>query len=114
MGYRKLGVKSEHRKSMLANLVISLINHERITTTLTRAKEVAPIAEKMITLAKDGSQHSQRRAFQALGNKESVKKLFNEEFSGRFKDRTGGYTRIIKIGPRQGDGAEMAILEYLA
>lgn len=112
MGNRKLGVKSAHRESMLSNMVVSLINHERITTTLTRAKEARPIAEKMITLAKDGSLHSRRQALKTLKHKDSVGKLF-EELAPRFTERNGGYTRILKLGPRRGDGAEMAILEYL-
>lgn len=112
MGKRKLGVKSAHRSSMLANLVISLIDHGRITTTVHRAKEARPLAEKMITLAKDGSLHSRRQALQTLGNKDSVARLF-EEVGPQFADRNGGYTRIIKVGPRLGDGAEMAILELV-
>lgn len=112
MGTRKLGVKSAHREAMLANLVNSLIVHGRIETTVTRAKEARSVAEKMITLAKKGSPHNRRQAFRTLRNKEAVHTLF-EEVGPKFTERQGGYTRVLKLGPRRGDGAPMAVLELV-
>ncbi len=112
MGTRKLGVKSAHRNAMLANMISSLIKHKRIETTLARAKEARSLAEKMISLAKEGSLHSRRQALTFLKDKDAVAELF-EKVGPRFADRDGGYTRVIKLGQRRGDGASMAILEII-
>lgn len=100
----KLGRTSQHRESMLANLVGSLIRHERVRTTVSRAKAARPVAEKLVTLGKKGSLHHRRQAIAALHENELVHKLF-AEIAPRFKNRSGGYTRILKLGPRIGDGA---------
>ena len=112
MPNKKLGVKNAHRQSMLSNLVCSLIQHGRIETTVARAREASAVADKMITLAKDGSNHARRQAFSTLKDKQVVTTLF-ETIGPKFSERTGGYTRVLKKGPRQGDGAEMAILELV-
>ncbi|MDI3533671.1 MAG: large subunit ribosomal protein [Thermosediminibacterales bacterium] len=112
MAYRKLGRDSAHRKAMLRNLVTSLLKHERITTTETRAKEVRSIAEKMITLAKRGDLHARRQALAYITDETVVKNLF-EKVGPKYADRSGGYTRIIKLGPRQGDSSPMAIIELV-
>ncbi|MGD9344717.1 MAG: 50S ribosomal protein L17 [Candidatus Aminicenantes bacterium] len=109
---KKLGRNSSQRKALLRSLVTSFIEKERIRTTLAKAKATRPIAEKMITLAKTNSLHTRRQALQYIYKKETVKKLF-EDIGPRFTERPGGYTRIIKLGPRAGDGAEMAILELV-
>ena len=109
---KKLGRDSAHRKALFANLTSSLIEHGRIRTTETKAKAVRPIAEKMITLGREGSIHSRRQALAFLRTQEVVHKLFSE-VAPRFKDRPGGYTRIVKLGPRQGDAAPMAYLELV-
>jgi len=109
---KKLGRNSSQRKALLRSLVTSFIEKERIRTTLAKAKATRPIAEKMITLAKTNSLHTRRQALQYIYKKETVKKLF-EDIGPRFTERPGGYTRIIKLGPRSGDGAEMAILELV-
>src|SRR5436305_917633 len=109
---KKLGRDSAHRKALFANLTSSLIEHGRIRTTETKAKAVRPIAEKMITLGREGSIHARRQALAYLRTQETVHKLFSE-VAPRFKDRPGGYTRIVKIGPRQGDAAPMAYLEFV-
>jgi large subunit ribosomal protein L17 len=98
--------------SLLRNLAASLFVHERIRTTLAKAKELRPFAEKLITLSKKDSLHARRRALQVMGHKEAVAKLFRD-LSARFADRPGGYTRILKLGPRQGDGAKMAFIELV-
>jgi large subunit ribosomal protein L17 len=98
--------------SLLRNLAASLFVHERIRTTLIKAKELRPFAEKLITLSKKDSLHARRRALQVMGHREAVAKLFRD-LSARFADRPGGYTRILKLGPRQGDGAEMAFIELV-
>lgn len=108
----KLGRKAEHRDALLANQVCSLIEHNRIRTTLAKAKAVRPLAEKMVTLGKAGTLHSRRIALSALRQKDAVKRLF-EEVAPRSKDRKGGYTRIIKIGPRLSDAAPMAFIEWV-
>jgi large subunit ribosomal protein L17 len=95
---------------MLANLVGSLIRHERVRTTVTRAKAARPVAEKLVTLGKKGSLHHRRQAIAALHENELVHKLF-AEIAPRFKNRAGGYTRILKLGPRIGDGATTALFE---
>ena len=113
MGYRKLGVDNKHRRSMLANLTISLIMNERITTTETRAKEVRRCFDKLVTYGKNGSLVSRRKAAAFLmNNKEATKKLF-DELAPRYKDRNGGYTRILKLSERRGDDALMVILELV-
>lgn len=112
MGTRKLGVKTAHRKAMLANMVNSLIFHGRIETTLTRAKEASSMAEKMITLGKKGSLHNRRQALKTLRNKDAVAQLF-ENIAPKYSERNGGYTRVLKVGHRRGDGSLMAILEFV-
>jgi large subunit ribosomal protein L17 len=109
---KKLGRNTSQRKALLRSLVTSFVEKERIRTTLAKAKETRPIAEKMITLAKTNSLHTRRLALQYIYKKDVVKKLF-EDIAPRFTERPGGYTRIIKLGPRAGDGAEMAILELV-
>jgi len=109
---KKLGRNTSQRKALLRSLVTSFVERERIRTTLAKAKETRPIAEKMITLAKTNSLHTRRQALQYIYKKDVVKKLF-EDIAPRFTERPGGYTRIIKLGPRAGDGAEMAILELV-
>lgn len=109
---RKLGVKTAHRQAMLANLASSLVLKDRIATTLPRAKELKRIADRIVTLSKRGTVHAARRARQILRNRQAVHKAFHE-FSSRFSDRQGGYTRILKLGYRHGDSAPMAIIEYL-
>jgi large subunit ribosomal protein L17 len=105
---KKLSRDSAQRKALLRNLVTSFLEKERIRTTLAKAKSTRPIAEKMITLGKKNSLHARRLALRFIYKRDVVKKLF-DEISPRFSERPGGYTRIIKIGPRAGDGAEMAI-----
>jgi len=109
---KKLGRDSAHRKALYANLTASLIEHGRIRTTETKAKAVRPIAEKMITLGREGSIHSRRQALAFLRTQEVVHKLF-AEVAPRFAGRPGGYTRVVKLGPRQGDSAPMAYLELV-
>ena len=108
----KLGRTAEHRKALLANQVCSLIEHERIKTTLAKAKAVRPLAEKMITLGKNGSLHARRTAFAVLRQKNAVKKLF-DSIAPRSSSRNGGYTRIVRLGPRMSDSASMAFLEWV-
>ncbi len=109
---RKLGRPTPHRRALLRNLCTSLFEHERITTTVQKAKEVRPVAEKLITLGKNGSLHARRQAAGMLLKAAVVRKLF-DTIAGRFADRSGGYTRIIKLGHREGDGADLAIIELL-
>ncbi len=109
---KKLRRDSAQRKALLRSLVTSFLEKERIRTTLANAKATRPIAEKMITLAKKNSLHSRRLALRFIYKSEVVKKLFSD-IGPRFSERPGGYTRIIKIGPRAGDGAEMAFLELV-
>ena len=111
-GYRKLGRTSAHRKAMLRNLVTDLLREGRITTTDTRAKEARRQAEKMITLAKRGDLHARRQALAYVYDATEVTKLF-DEIAPKYADRQGGYTRILKLGPRQGDNAEMVFLELV-
>ena len=112
VAHRKLGRTTEHRMALLRNLAASLISHERIRTTEAKAKELRPFVEKLVTLGKRDSLHARRRALAVLPQKDSVKKLFGE-ISPRFSARPGGYTRILKLGPRQGDGALMAFIEFV-
>jgi len=109
---KKLKRDTAQRRALLRNLVTSFLEKERITTTTAKAKATRPIAEKMITLAKKNTLHTRRLALGYIYKKEVVKKLF-DELGPRFSERPGGYTRIVKIGPRAGDGAEMAILELV-
>ena len=111
-GYRKLGRVSSHRRSMLRNMATSLLVHERIETTVPKAKELRGIVDKMITLGKRGDLHARRQAASYLFSDEAVKKVFSD-LASRFKDRPGGYTRILKKGYRFGDGADMAFLELV-
>jgi len=109
---RKLGRDCAHRKSLYANLTSELIVHGRIRTTLAKAKEVRPVAEQMITLGKRGDLHARRQAVAFLRQKPVVKSLF-DDVAPRYAERPGGYTRIIKLGPRLGDAAEMAYIELV-
>ncbi|SHH15508.1 large subunit ribosomal protein L17 [Anaerosphaera aminiphila DSM 21120] len=109
---RKLGLPTSHRKAMLRNLVTSLLREDKIVTTVTRAKETRRMAEKMITLGKRGDLHARRQALSYIYDEDVVTKLF-EEIAPKYQDRNGGYTRILKLGPRRGDGAEEAILELI-
>ena len=109
---KKLGRDSAHRKALYSNLAGALIEHGRIKTTVTKAKAVKPIAEQMITLGRRGDLHARRQATAFLRSRDVVHKLF-AEVAPRFKDRPGGYARIIRIGPRAGDAAEMAYLELV-
>ena len=108
----KLGRQFEHRNAMLANLVCSLIKHRRIQTTLAKAKAARSVAEKMVTLGKNGSIHDRRLAASRLHQEDAVQILFNE-IAPTQKERNGGYTRIIRLNQRQGDAAELAILEWV-
>ncbi len=108
----KLGRKAEHRKALLANQVCSLIEYQRIKTTLAKAKAVRPLAEKMVTLGKRGSIHARRTALATLRQKNAVKKLFHD-IAPRSTDRNGGYTRIVKLGQRKSDSAPMAFIEWV-
>ena len=109
---KKLGRDSAHRKALYSNLAGALIEHGRIQTTEAKAKAVKPIAEKMITLGRRGDIHARRQAIAYLRSKDVVHKLFTD-VAPRFADRPGGYSRIVKLGPRQGDAAEMAYLELV-
>jgi len=108
----RLGRKTEHRKALLANQVCSLIEHRRIKTTLAKAKAVRPLAERMVTLGKNGSIHARRTAFATLRQKDAVKKLF-DEIAPASTERNGGYTRIIRLGQRPSDSASMALIEWV-
>ena len=109
---KKLGRDSAHRKALYSNLAGSLIQHGRIETTEAKAKAVKPFAEKMITLGKRGDLHARRQALAALRSNDVVHRLF-ADIAPRFAERPGGYTRIVKIGPRQGDAAPMVLLELV-
>jgi large subunit ribosomal protein L17 len=109
---RKLGRTTAHRTALLRNLVTSFLEKERVRTTLAKAKEARPLAEKMITLAKQGTLPSRRRALSFVRKESAVTKLF-DSLAPRFSERPGGYTRIVKLGPRPGDGAAMAMLELI-
>jgi large subunit ribosomal protein L17 len=108
----KLGRTAEHRKALLANQVCSLIEHQRIKTTLAKAKAVRPLAERMVTLGKNGSIHARRTALATLRQKNAVKKLF-DDIAPRSAERNGGYTRIVKLGQRKSDSASMAFIEWV-
>jgi large subunit ribosomal protein L17 len=107
-----LGRNTAHRRALLRNLVTSFLERERVRTTLAKARSVRPVAEKMITLAKKGTLHARRQALAYMTKEEAVKKLF-DEIGPRFSERPGGYTRIVKLDRRAGDGAEMAMLELV-
>ena len=109
---KKLGRDSAHRKALYSNLAGALFTHGRIKTTVTKAKAVRPIAEELITLARKGDVHARRQAIAFLRSQDVVHKLFSE-VAPRFASRPGGYTRIVKLGPRQGDAAEVAYLELV-
>ncbi len=109
---RKLNRTSSHRKAMFSNMCVSLLTHEQITTTLPKAKELRRIADKLITLGKRGTLHARRQAHSTLRDDETVKKLFGD-LAERFKDRPGGYTRVLKAGFRYGDAAPMAVIELV-
>ena len=111
-GSRKLGRTSDHRQAMLRAMVTFLLENGKIETTVTRAKEVRAMAEKMITLGKNNNLHSKRQVFAYVTTEEVVKKLF-DEIAPKYADVNGGYCRIIKIGPRRGDAAEMAVIELV-
>ncbi len=108
----KLGLTAAHRKALLANQVCSLIEHQRIKTTLAKAKAVRPLAEKMVTLGKKGTLHARRTALAVLRQKDAVKKLF-DDIAPRSVSRNGGYTRIVKLGQRKSDSAAVAFLEWV-
>ncbi|MCL6638785.1 MAG: 50S ribosomal protein L17 [Firmicutes bacterium] len=112
MGYRRLGLTTGHRKAMLRNLVTSLFRDERINTTEARAKEVKSIAEKLVTTAKKGDLAARRQALAYIYEEDVVRKLF-DKIAPKYTDKPGGYTRIIKVGYRRGDAAEMVILELV-
>jgi large subunit ribosomal protein L17 len=109
---RKLGVVTKHRRAMLRNMTTSLLREERLVTTLPRAKELRRFAEKVITLSKREGLHARRQAAAILRDREVLSNLF-ETLSGRYAERPGGYTRIVHLGPRLGDGAEMALVELV-
>lgn len=111
-GTRKLGRASDHRDAMLRNLVTSLLEHGKIETTVEKAKETRCMAEKMITLGKTNTLHSRRQALAYITKEDVVTKVF-AEIAPKYADRNGGYTRILKLGPRRGDSAEMAIIELV-
>ena len=109
---RKLGVTSTHRLAMFRNMAVALIKHEQITTTLPKAKELRPVAEKLITLGKRGGLHARRQAYAQLRDDVIVAKLFGA-IAERYKGRSGGYTRVLKAGMRHGDAADMAVIELV-
>jgi large subunit ribosomal protein L17 len=110
--HRKFNRHSDHRRAMLANLAASLIKHEQITTTLPKAKDLRPIVEKLVTLGKRGDLHARRQAVSRMRDISMVKKLF-EVIGPRYKDRQGGYTRVMKAGFRYGDSAPVAVIEFV-
>lgn len=112
VAHRKLNRTSTHRRAMFANMAASLIEHEQIVTTLPKAKELKPIMDKLITLAKRGDLHARRQAISKIRNKDQVSKLF-ETLGPRYEERNGGYTRVLKAGFRHGDNAPMAVIELV-
>ena len=112
MGGRKLGRATAHRMLMLRGMATDFLRHERIETTDVKAKEVRKIAEKVVTLGKKGGLHNRRKASAILTDESVVKKVF-DDIGSRYLDRSGGYTRITKIGSRKGDGAEVSVLEFV-
>lgn len=109
---RKLNRTASHRKAMLRNMATSLFQHERVTTTEAKAKELRPYAERLITLAKRGDLHARRLAARKISDREVLGKLF-DDIGPRFAERPGGYTRVLKLGTRRGDAAEMALIELV-
>jgi large subunit ribosomal protein L17 len=109
---RRLGGSASHQKAILGNLVASLIAAEGIVTTVAKAKALRPVAEKMVTKARKGGVHNHRQVVSFIGDKDMAHKLF-EEIAPRYEDRHGGYTRILKLGPRHGDNAPMARIEFV-
>lgn len=109
---KKLGRSYEHRKALLRNLMISLIEHRRIKTTLAKAKAVQPEFERLVTLARQDTPHTRRMVLSKLASKTAMRRIFTF-VPQDYADRNGGYTRITKLGPRQGDGAEMALIELV-
>ena len=109
---RRLGRTSSHRKAMMRNLVTSLLDHEKITTTDAKAKELRSVADKMITLGKRGTLHARRQALSFIRDNRVTKKVF-EELSPRYSERMGGYTRVVKVGTREGDNAPLSIIEMM-
>jgi large subunit ribosomal protein L17 len=110
--HRKFNRRSDHRRSMLANLAASLIKHEQIVTTLPKAKDLRPVVEKLVTLGKRGGLHARRQAIAQMRDIAMVKKLF-DVIGPRYKDRDGGYTRVLKAGFRYGDSAPVAVIEFV-
>jgi len=110
--HRKLNRTAEHRKAMFANMAAALIKHEQITTTLPKAKELRPVVEKLITLGKRGGLHARRQAISQIRDVAMVKKLF-DVLGPRYKDRNGGYIRVLKAGFRYGDNAPVAVIEFV-
>ena len=111
-GTRKLGRTTDHRKAILRAMVTYMLENGQIETTVTRAKEVRAVAEKMITIGKNNDLHSKRQVYAYVTKEDVAKKLF-DEISPKYAERNGGYTRIVKIGPRRGDAAEMAIIQLV-
>lgn len=111
-GTRKLGKQTDQRMAMLRQQVTDLLDHEEMTTTVTRAREIAPLAEKMITLGKKNTLATYRQALSFITREDVAKKVF-EELAPKYDNRNGGYTRITRIGPRRGDAAEMAVIELI-
>lgn len=111
-GTRKLGKSTDHRMAMLKNLTTQLLAHGKIETSVAKAKEVRSMAEKMITLGKQNTLHTKRQALAFITEEDVVTKLFNE-IAPKYAERNGGYTRIVKIGPRRGDACEMAVIELV-
>lgn len=112
MAYRKLGRNSSNRKALFRSILSSFIKHERIETTVTKAKEVSSHVGKLITLAKQGDLHARRQVLAVLVDEEATRKLF-DEIAPKYAERQGGFTRIYRVGPRRGDAAEMAIIELV-
>jgi large subunit ribosomal protein L17 len=112
IAYRKLGRKPEHRRAMFANMAAALIKHEQIITTLPKAKDLRPVVEKLVTLGKRGDLHARRQAIAQIRDVAMVKKLF-EVLGPRYKDRNGGYVRVLKAGYRYGDSAPVAVIEFV-
>ena len=112
MAGRKLGVTSTHRQAMFRNMAVALIKHEQITTTLPKAKELRPVAEKLVTLGKRGGLHARRQAHAQLRDMVIVDKLFGP-LADRYKTRAGGYCRVLRAGMRRGDAADMAVIEFI-
>ena len=112
MAGRKLGVTTPHRQAMFRNMAVALIKHEQITTTLPKAKELRPVAEKLVTLGKKGGLHARRQAHAQLRDEAIVEKLFTT-MAERYKNRAGGYCRVLHAGMRRGDAADMAVIEFV-